>query len=57
MDEKLQDIISIICLLEADMEMEKAEEVHLRTVKVIHRLLIDVMEEQNAQSVENKHLM
>lgn len=48
MDEKLQDIISIICLLEADMEMEKAEEVHLRTVKVIHRLLIDVMEEQNA---------
>lgn len=47
MEEKLQDIISLISLLEADMEMEKAEEVHLRTVRVIHRLLLDAIKREN----------
>ena len=53
MDEKLQDIISIICLLETDMEMQRAEDVHLRTVKVIHMLLLDIVKGENDQSVEN----
>ena len=50
MDEKLQDIISIICLLEADMEQEKAEEVHIRTVKIIHRMILEMFERMNCQT-------
>jgi len=47
MDEKLQDIISIISLLETDMEQEKAAEVHIRSVKVIHRMILDILIEEN----------
>lgn len=47
MDEKLQDIISIISLLETDMEQEKAAEVHIRTVKVIHRMISELLIEEH----------
>lgn len=46
MDEKLQDIISIISLLETDMEQEKAAEVHIRTVKIIHKMISELMKEE-----------
>jgi len=47
MDEKLQDIISIISLLETDMEQEKAAEVHIRTVKVIHKMILEVLKDES----------
>lgn len=51
--EKLQDALSIISLLENDMEMQKAEEVHVRAVKVIHRLNCEAyVLTQNTKSVE-----
>ena len=43
--EKLQDALSIISLLENDMEAQKAEEIHIRAVKVLHKLLFNVCEE------------
>jgi len=43
--EKLQDALSIISLLENDMEAQKAEGVHIRAVKVIHKLNYEAYEE------------
>lgn len=37
--ERLQDIVSMLCVLEADMEQQKAEEVHLRMIRIIHRMV------------------
>ena len=46
-NEKLKDILSVISLLENDMETQKAEEIHIRAVKLIHKLLYEVCTEKN----------
>ena len=43
--DKLQNMLSIICLLENDMEAQKAEEIHIRAVKLIHKLNSEAIED------------
>lgn len=40
--EKLQDALSIISLLKSDMDMQKAEEVHQRTVRLIYKMVSEI---------------
>lgn len=47
MDEKLQDIISIISLLVTDMEQERASEIHIRIIKIIHRMISELLKEEH----------
>lgn len=55
--EKLQDALSIISLLENDMEMQKAEMVYIRAVKMIHKLNKEAYTQINAKSVDKEHLV
>lgn len=40
--EKLKDILCILSLLETDMEQQKGQEIYLRVVKHIHRIIQEV---------------
>ncbi len=35
-NEGLLNVLSLLILLEADMETQKSDDIHLRTVKIIH---------------------
>ena len=43
--EKLKNIVSIIGLLESDMQQQKAEDIHIRAVSVVHELLHEAIKE------------
>lgn len=45
--EKLKNIICILSLLEADMQQQKAEDVHIRTISVVHELLSELIKEKD----------
>ena len=40
--EKIKDILCIMNLLETDMEQQNAEEVYLRVIKHIHKIMNEV---------------
>ena len=40
--EKLQDTLSIISLLKSDMDIQKAEEVHQSTVRLIYKMVSEI---------------
>ena len=40
--EKLQDVLSIISLLKSDMDMQKAEEVHQRVMRLLYRMVSEI---------------
>lgn len=47
--EKLQDVLSLIIVLENDLSSQESDEIHLRTVKVIHEMLNTVKKELSVQ--------
>ena len=40
--EKIKDVLCILSLLESDMEQQKGEEIYLRVVKHIHKMILEV---------------
>uniref|UniRef100_UPI004056535C hypothetical protein n=1 Tax=Acetatifactor sp. TaxID=1872090 RepID=UPI004056535C len=38
-NEELQDAISLIIILENDLFTQKSEDVHIRTIKIIHNVI------------------
>lgn len=47
-NEKLKDALSIVSLLENEMELQKMDEIYIRATKVIHRLMSEACEEFNS---------
>ena len=43
--EALKDALSLIIMLENDMEMEKVDEINVRVLKQVHRIIKNVQEE------------
>lgn len=41
--EKLRDAVSLLIMLENDLSAEHSDEVHLRAVKVIHKMLKEAL--------------
>ncbi|MEE0919716.1 MAG: hypothetical protein U0L56_06790 [Lachnospiraceae bacterium] len=48
--EKLQDVLSIISLLKSDMDMQKAEEVHQRAVRLLYKMVSEIYLEINSKN-------
>lgn len=46
--EQLQDAISLIIVLENDLSSQESDEIHLRVVKVVHKILKNVLHELSA---------
>ena len=42
LQEKLQEVLSIILILEADVSAECSDGIYYRVIKVVHRMLSDI---------------
>ena len=50
--EELQDVLSLVSLLESEMEMRKLDDIYIRTTKVIHKMVKEVILDINTISVK-----
>lgn len=52
--EKLSDALSLVIMLENDMEIQKSDCVHTRILKMVHKNLIDIQENLSEYTGQEK---
>lgn len=52
MDEELMDALSLVILLENDMEVQEPDGIHARVLKMVHHLMKDVQKKLSALDMQ-----